>query len=65
MRRQLLTQRLLALFAAGVLLLNFPLLRLWLVEGALFGVPLLPLALFVAWLLLIVVLAVLMERGES
>jgi hypothetical protein len=64
MKRQLLTQRLLALFAAGVLLLNFPLLRLWLDEGALFGVPLLPLALFVAWLLLIVALAVLMEHGE-
>jgi hypothetical protein len=63
MKRQLLVQRLLALFAAGVLLLNFPLLRLWLDEGALFGLPLLPLALFGAWALLIVVLAWLMERG--
>ena len=65
MTRPLRTQRLLALFAAGALLLNFPLLRLWLDEGALFGLPVLPLALFAAWLLLIVLLAVLMERGEG
>ena len=65
MTRPLRTQRLLALFAAGVLLLNFPLLRLWLDEGALFGLPVLPLALFGAWVLLIVVLALLLERRES
>ena len=66
----LLTQRLLALFAAGWLLLSFPLLRLWLgdTKGAqgstgatLLGLPLLPAALFAAWAGLIVLLAVLME----
>ena len=61
---RLLTQRLLALFAAGWLLLSYPLLRLWLADTTLFGMPLLPVALFVAWALLIGLLAVLMERGE-
>lgn len=66
----LLTQRLLALFAAGWLLWDFPLLRLWLgspiteagAAGAtVFGLPLLPVALFGAWVLLIALLARLME----
>ncbi len=68
MTTPLLTQRLLALFAAGMLLLNFPLLRLWLGAdagsgGSFIGLPLLPLALFVIWGLLIVALALLMERA--
>ncbi len=67
-RQPLLSQRLLAVFAVGAVLLNFPLLRLWLGEGAsaagtVFGVPLLPLALFAIWALLIAVVALLMERG--
>jgi hypothetical protein len=45
-----------------VLLFNFPLLRLWLSERTVFGLPLLPVALFGAWALLIALLAVLMER---
>ncbi len=57
----LLTQRLLALFAAGWLLLSFPLLQLWLADASWLGLPLLPVALFTVWALLIVVLAVLME----
>ena len=57
----LLTQRLLALFAAGWLLWDFPLLRLWLSDATVFGLPLLPVALFGAWALLIVLLARLME----
>ena len=62
----LLTQRLLALFAAGWLLWDFPLLRLWLSEATVFGLPLLPVALFGAWVLLIVLLARLMEaRAEG
>jgi hypothetical protein len=62
----LLTQRLLALFAAGWLLWDFPLLRLWLSETTVFGLPLLPVALFGAWVLLIVLLARLMEaRAEG
>jgi hypothetical protein len=65
-KRTLLAQRLLALFIAGWLLLDFPLLRLALTDGAdgrLFGLPRLPLLLFVGWAALIVLLAVLMERG--
>lgn len=55
-------QRLLALFAGGWLLLNFPLLGLWDRDAALWGVPLFPAALFILWALLIAVLAWLMER---
>ena len=61
---RLLPQRLLALFGLGWLLFDFPLLRLWLTEGTVLGLPLLPVALFGAWVLLIAWLAVLMEsRG--
>jgi hypothetical protein len=68
--RSLLGQRLLALFAAGALLLNFPLLRLWMgagpgAGGTLWGLPLLPLALFGLWAGLIVALALLMERHDA
>ncbi len=61
-RHRLLAQRLLALFAAGVLLFNFPLLQVWLAPHTVWGLPLLPVALFGAWLGLIVLLACLMER---
>jgi hypothetical protein len=46
-------QRLVALFAAGWLLLNFPLLTLWDRGITIAGIPLLPLALFSGWALLI------------
>lgn len=55
-------QRLVALFCGGGLMLNFPLLGLWDVSATVFGVPLLPVALFSIWALLIVGLAWLMER---
>jgi hypothetical protein len=58
-----LPQRLLALFVAGLLLLNFPLLALWDHATTVAGLPLFPLALFVLWALLIGVLAWWMERG--
>jgi hypothetical protein len=65
-RDKLLPHRLLALFAFGVLLFNFPLLKLWLSDATAFGLPLLPVALFGAWALLIALLAFLMERrGED
>jgi hypothetical protein len=60
---RLLAQRLLALFAAGWAVLNFPLLGLSLGEGLLFGLPRAPVLLFAGWALLIVLLALLMERG--
>lgn len=47
-------QRLMALFVAGWALFDAPLLRLWLVNAT---------GVFVAWALLIAVLAWLMERG--
>jgi hypothetical protein len=57
MSEPLRNQRLLALFAAGWALLNFPLLTLWDRAGTLAGIPLLPLALFTGWALLIGVAA--------
>lgn len=62
---RLLAQRLLALFAAGMLLFNFPLLKLWLSGQTVWGLPLLPLALLVAWAVLLAVLAGLMETGAD
>lgn len=53
------SQRLVALCGAGILLFNFPLLTLW--KGDVFGLPLLPLALFGIWVLLIVTLALLSD----
>jgi hypothetical protein len=61
----LVLQRLLALFGAGMLLFNFPLLQLWLAERTVFGLPLLPAALFGAWALLIGVLAWLLEGSAQ
>ena len=58
-------QRLLALFVAGGLLLNFPLLALWDRDATLFGLPLFPAALFMLWVGLIAVLAWLMERSAD
>ena len=48
-RHTLRSQRLTALFAAGWLLLNFPLMGLWSTDITVAGIPLFPLALFVIW----------------
>jgi hypothetical protein len=56
-------QRLLALCGAGWTLLNFPLLTLWDRGATLFGVPLMPAALFGGWALLIALAAWITERG--
>ena len=53
--------RLVALFCAGALLFNFPLLALWDRDATVFGLPLFPAALFVLWAGLIAALAWLME----
>ena len=58
-------QRLLALFFAGALLLNFPLLALWDRDATLFGLPLFPLALFAVWALLVGLTAWIVERSED
>ena len=58
-------QRLVALFAAGWLLLNFPLLTLWDRGVTLWGLPLLPLALFAGWAVLIAAAAWVAESGGA
>ncbi len=57
MPERLRNQRLVALFAAGWALLNFPLLTLWDRPVMLAGIPLLPLALFGGWAVLIALAA--------
>ena len=54
-------QRLVAVFVAGWLLLNFPLLALWDRDATVLGLPLFPAALFLLWAGLIALLAVLLE----
>lgn len=51
-----------ALFALALLLFNLPLLALWDRPLSVFGLPLLPTALFLIWALLIVLLALIVER---
>ena len=58
-------QRLVALFSAGVLLFNFPLLALWDRNALLLGVPLFPAALFVIWAVLIGALGWLVEHQSD
>lgn len=55
-------QRLVALFVAGWLLLNFPLLALWDRDATVLGLPLFPAALFMLWFGLIVLLGLTAER---
>jgi hypothetical protein len=59
------TQRLVALFGCGWLLLNFPLMGLWDAELTVLGVPLFPAALFALWAGLIAALAWLMEHPAA
>lgn len=58
--------RLLALFALGWLLLNFPLLSLWdHANVTLWGLPLLPTAVFGGWAVLIGAAAWIVESGDG
>jgi hypothetical protein len=50
-------QRLIALCMLGCVLFNFPILALFNVPGTLFGVPLLYAYIFLAWALLIALMA--------
>lgn len=61
MKRRLAQQRLLALFVAGLLALNFPLLALWDRDVTVIGLPLFPTALLLIWAGLIAALAALVE----
>jgi len=56
------TQRLAALFALGALLFNYPLLALFNRALVVAGVPLLYLYVFLAWALLITLLALVVEK---
>ena len=58
-------QRLVALFVAGSLLFNFPLLALWDHDARVLGLPLFPAALFVLWAALIAALAWVIERAPE
>jgi len=63
MRKGLAGQRLVAVFIAGVLLLNFPLLSLFDRPIILFGLPLLHVYLFLVWGALIFAVGWIAERG--
>ena len=55
-------RRLVALFLLGCLLFNYPLLYLFNVGEAVFGVPLSYVYIFIAWAALIVLMALVVER---
>lgn len=63
MFKELGAQRLVALFAAGWLVFNFPLLMLWHRDATVGGIPLFPAALFALWALWIALAAWLMESS--
>ena len=56
--------RMIALCMLGCVLFNFPILALFNVPSTLFGVPLLYAYLFLAWALLIALMAWVVERRE-
>jgi len=58
-------QRLVALFLLGVLLFNYPVLSLFTGSERLLGIPVLYLYLFVAWALLIGLMALIIERTDN
>jgi hypothetical protein len=57
-------QRFVALCMLGMLLFNYPILTLFNVPGALFGVPVLYAYLFIAWAALIALMAFLAESSS-
>jgi hypothetical protein len=65
MFKRLDSQRLIALFILGWLLLNFPILGLWDRDLSVAGIPFFPAAIFVLWGLLVAALAWLMERVNT
>jgi hypothetical protein len=59
------SQRLVALFMLGCLLMTYPLLALFNRGGSVFGLPLLYVYLFGAWALLIVLMALAVTRPHE
>ena len=64
-RSSLKGQRLVALFLLGCLLLNYPLVSLFAGPTHVLGVPLLYVYIFVAWALLIALIAIVVERSND
>ena len=56
------SQRMIALFLLGCVLFNFPILALFNVSGTVFGVPVLYAYIFLAWALLIGLMAWVAEK---
>ena len=63
-RSNLKSQRLVALFLLGGLLFNYPLLAVFNVAGEAFGIPALYVYIFLAWALMIGLLAIVVERSH-
>ncbi len=63
MRKGLAGQRLVAVFIAGLVLLNYPILSLFDRPQTVFGLPLLHAYLFAVWVALILIVAWIVERG--
>ena len=57
-------QRLVGLFLLGCLLFNYPMIALFNSRATILGVPLLYAYLFAAWTLLIVLVALIVERSD-
>ena len=56
------SQRMIALCMLGCVLFNFPILALFNVPGTFFGIPVLYAYIFIAWALLIALMAWVIER---
>ncbi len=56
-------QRLVALCMLGFVLFNYPVLAIFNVPGAVLGIPILYAYIFVAWALLIALMALVIERS--
>jgi hypothetical protein len=57
--------RLVAIFLLGLLLLNYPLLKLFERPGEILGIPLLYVYVFAAWALVIVLMAIVLEKRSD
>ncbi|TMG85283.1 MAG: hypothetical protein E6H74_04995 [Betaproteobacteria bacterium] len=58
-------QRFVAVCMFGMLLFNYPILALFNISGAVFGVPVLYAYIFIAWAALIALMAFIAETGSS
>ena len=57
-------QRLIALCMLGILMFSYPMLALFNVSGAFFGVPVLYAYIFIAWGVLVALMAVVAESSD-